>query len=261
VSGRLGPGVLFLTVVIANLVADMPAGWGQSGSIPKEFVYLRDVDPSILQDVRYATANNFTGEPVPGYEAAECILLRQTDLASQSLSLKVYDCYRPRRAVRAFVQWANDGKDSGSTKRFYPALNKNELFAARYISSASGHSRGAAVDLTLVQLPVRPQPAFDPQRKYGACTGAVEDRAPDNSVDMGTGFDCFDAKSHTASADITAEQRRWRGILVAAMARHQFKNYAGEWWHFTYQMREGVALPAHDFPILPRRPNPHPPRG
>ena len=263
-------GAFFAMVVMTNLLWDVPDGWGQGASMPKEFVYLHDIDPSILQDVRYATADNFTGKPVPGYGASECVLLRpvaealkrvQADLAGQGLSLKVYDCYRPQRAVRAFAQWANDGNPSGATKRFYPALNKNELFAARYISSASGHSRGIAVDLTLVQLPARPQPAFDPKRRYGPCTGPAEERAPDNSVDMGTGFDCFDLRSHTASVEISTEQRRWRGVLVAAMERHRFKNYAGEWWHFTYQMPGAPALLAYDFPILPRRPAAVPPPG
>jgi D-alanyl-D-alanine dipeptidase len=261
VHGRILAGAVFTMVLMTDLFAHVPDGFGQGASIPKEFVYLRDIDLSILQDIRYSSANNFTGKPVPGYGAAECILLRpaaealkrvQVDLASQNLSLKVYDCYRPRRAVQAFVQWANDGKDSEATKRFYPGLKKSELFAARYISSASGHSRGNAVDLSLVQLPPRPQAAFDPNRRYGTCAAPAEERAPDNSVDMGTGFDCFNARSHTATPDISAEQQRWRGILVAAMERHQFKNYAGEWWHFTYQMPGSPVLKAHDFPILPR---------
>jgi zinc D-Ala-D-Ala dipeptidase len=248
-------------ILMTGLFAQASGGWGQTASMPADFVYLRDIDPGILQDVRYAGANNFTGRPVPGYATAECVLLRpvaqalaqvQADVAGRSLSLKVYDCYRPQRAVKAFVQWANDGKDSGATKRFYPNLKKSELLAARYIAAASGHSRGIAVDVTLVQLPVTPQPPFDPKRSYGACTARAEDRAPDNSIDMGTGFDCFDPRSHTAGADISAEQQRWRGILVAAMEQHRFKNYAGEWWHFTYQMRGSASLPAYDFPILPR---------
>jgi D-alanyl-D-alanine dipeptidase len=242
---------------MANLASTLPDGWGQSMSIPDEFIYLRDVDLSIIQDIRYASQNNFIGTAVPGYGAAECMLLvpvgdalkrAQVDLAAKNLSLKVYDCYRPRGAVQTFVQWANDGKDSESTKRFYPRLNKNELFAERYISSESQHSRGNAVDLTLVQLPAKPQPAFDPRKRYGACSGAAEHRAPDNSIDMGTGFDCFDARSHTA------EQERWRKMLVVVMERHSFKNYTGEWWHFTYQIQGATALRSYDFPILPRLP-------
>ena len=247
--------------VMTDLVSDMPAGWGQGPAMPKEFVYLRDIDPAIMQDVRYAGADNFTGKPVPGYEAAECILLApvaqalkrvQADLAPQALSLKVYDCYRPRRAVEAFVQWANDGSEDAPGRRFHPRLNKRDLLAARFISPASGHSRGIAVDLTLVQLPAKPQLPFDPQRRYGACDGPVALRAPDNSVDMGTAFDCFDARSNTAHPDISPEQRRWRMTLVAAMERHDFKNYAGEWWHFIYQMAGAADLTAYDFPIVAR---------
>jgi zinc D-Ala-D-Ala dipeptidase len=249
---------------MTTFASNLPNGWGQSASIPKEFVYLRDLDPSIIQDIRYAGPDNFTGLPVPGYEAAECVLLRpvaealkqvQADLAAQKLSLKVYDCYRPRRAVQAFVQWANDGNDSESTKRFYPRLNKNDLLATRYISSESGHSRGNAVDLTLVQLPAKLQHPFDPGK--AVCSGPAEQRAPDNSVDMGTGFDCFDARSHSGNSEISVEQQRWRRMLIAVMERHKFQNYAREWWHFTYP--GDAALKSYDFPILPRRPAGDPP--
>ena len=228
-------------VVMTDLVAAPSDGSGQGRSIPKEFVYLREVDPTIIADIRYAGADNFTGKPVPGYGAAECLLLRpvaealkrvQAELAGRNLSLKVYDCYRPKRAVQAFVQWANDGNDGAATKRFYPRLNKSELFAQRYISSASGHSRGNAVDLTLVQLPAKPQAAFDPKRTYGDCSGPAEHRAPDNSVDMGTGFDCFDARSHTAS----------RGHLrrAAALARHAGRGHGAA--QFQELFRRVVAL-------------------
>jgi len=242
-------------------VANVPAVRAQSQEKPKEFVYLRDVDPSILQDIRYASEDNFTGKPVPGYAAAECILLRpvaealkriQKDLVRQNLSLKVYDGYRPQCAVQAFAEWTKDGNDDESTRRFYPHLKKSELFAKGYISLASGHSRGNAVDLTMVQLPAQPQPPFDPKRKYGPCTGPAEDRAPDNSVDMGTDFDCFDPRSHTTHPEISPEQQRWRSFLITSMGRYQFKNYAGEWWHFTHQMPGAAALKSYDFPILPR---------
>jgi D-alanyl-D-alanine dipeptidase len=250
-----------MMAVMIDLVSNTPNAVAQPPAIPSGFVYLRDVDPGILQDVRYAGPNNFTGKPVPGYKAAECILLLpvaqalkrvQADLAAQKLSLKVYDCYRPQRAVQAFLQWAGDGNDDALSRRFHPLLNKSELFVERYISAASGHSRGNAVDLTLVQLPAKPQAAFDPQRSYGPCTGPIEERAPDNSVDMGTSFDCFDPRSRTASPEISVQQRRWRMTLVSAMERHNFKNYAGEWWHFTYQMPDDAALQSYDFPISPR---------
>jgi D-alanyl-D-alanine dipeptidase len=220
-------------------------------------VYLSDIDPSILQDMRYAQADNFTGGRVAGYEAGECILLRsaaealaqvQADLRSKQLSLKVYDCYRPVRAVRAFVAWAERPED-GTTKRYYPRLDKRTLFAQGYIARQSSHSRGDTVDLTLVALPAGEPKAYDKAAKYASCTGPAADRAPDTGVDMGTGFDCFDSMSHTASGSLTAEQRRWRTTLVEAMARRGFRNFSREWWHFTHAAGGGRMF---DFPVRPR---------
>jgi zinc D-Ala-D-Ala dipeptidase len=229
-------------------------------TLPPALVYLRDVDPSIAQDMRYASSDNFVGRPLPGYDAPECILRRdaaaalkqvQADLAASGLGLKVYDCYRPTRAVRAMAHWASDGRPGGASRRFFPKLPKDALFALGYIATRSRHSIGTAVDLTLIeranQLPV----AFDPAVSYGACTGAADQRAPDNSLDMGTGYDCFDAMSHTASGAVSAEQRRRRNLLVAAMAKRGFRNYHREWWHFSYP--GATPLASYDFPIRPRR--------
>jgi zinc D-Ala-D-Ala dipeptidase len=222
--------------------------------LPEGFVYLRDVAPSIVQDMRYAGFENFTGRPLPGYNAPECVLWRdvaealarvQADLEKQSLGLKVYDCYRPTRAVRAFARWAQEG-DDGATNRFYPTLEKRSLFAQGYIAAHSRHSTGTAVDLTLVRLGAPPAPAFDRNAAYGPCTGPPAQRAPDNSLDMGTGFDCFDDKSHTASTAISAEQKRWRLMLVAAMRARGFNNYFREWWHFGFGARPAQV---YDFPI------------
>src|SRR5450759_3875569 len=152
--------------------------------LPAGFVYLRDVEPSIAQDMRYAGSDNFTGQPLPGYGAAH-----------------------------------------------------------------SAHSTGSAVDLTLIQRPAAPAPPFDRSAAYGSCTGPAAQRAPDNSLDMGTGFDCFDARSHTASAANTPAQMRWRAHLVAAMRAHGFHNYFREWWHFSFGPRGGQA---YDFPIVAR---------
>src|ERR1017187_1903988 len=147
--------------------------------LPDGFVYLRDVDPSIAQDMRYAGSDNFTGHPLPGYGAGECVLRRavaealaqvQADLVRENLSLKVYDCYRPTRAVRAFMRWANDGARDAPTKRFFPALEKHMLFASGYIAAHSAHSTGSAVDLTLIARPAAPAPPFDPHAAYGPCT-------------------------------------------------------------------------------------------
>ena len=230
-------------------------------ALPAGFVYLRDVEPAIAQDMRYAGFNNFVGRPLAGYEAAECILRRdvalalkrvQADLAEAGLGLKVYDCYRPARAVRTMLKWATDGRPGGPTKRFYPKLQKNTLFGLGYIATVSAHSTGTTIDLTLVAAARAPVAAFDPTIAYGVCTDTAARRSPDDSIDMGTGFDCFDPISHTASAGIGAEQRRWRTVLVAAMGKRGFKNYFREWWHFTYG--ESATLPHYDVPIRPAGP-------
>ena len=226
--------------------------------LPPGFVYLRDVDPSIAQDIRYASSDNFTGRPLPGYNAAECVLRReaaealkrvQADLGRQNLSLKVYDCYRPTRAVRAMESWAHNGDESEATRRFYPSLRKRNLFALGYIAAQSRHSTGTAIDLTVIKLPAAPAPRFDPAARYGPCTGPAAKRAPDNSVDMGTAFDCFDTRSYLASSAIAPEQRRWRNLLNAAMRRHGFSNYFREWWHYSFSVAEPRA---YDFAIGPR---------
>jgi D-alanyl-D-alanine dipeptidase len=130
------------------------------GRLPPDFVYLRDVDATIEQDMRYAGAKNFTGRPLPGYGAAECVLRRdaaaalkmvQDHLRGSGLSLKVYDCYRPQRAVSAMASWAGAPEDN-ATKRFYPRRDKQKLFAEGWISPRSRHSAGIAVDLTLVPI-------------------------------------------------------------------------------------------------------------
>jgi len=231
--------------------------------LPPGFVYLRDVDPSIAQDIRYATYDNFTGHPLPGYNASECILRReaaaalkqvQADLVPNKLSLKVYDCYRPTRAVRAMAAWAQNSKNAGAdaeaTRRFYPALSKHNLFALGFIAVQSRHSTGTAIDLTLIRLPAAAGEHFDPTARYGPCTGPASRRAPDNGIDMGTGFDCFDLRSYRDSSAISAEQRRWRGVLNVAMRRHGFANYFREWWHFSFY---GAPEPrTYDFAIVPR---------
>jgi D-alanyl-D-alanine dipeptidase len=218
-----------------------PLARGQ-GRLPADFVYLRTIEPGIQQDMRYAGANNFVGHSLPGYHAAECILRRaaalalkavQADLMRQGNSLKVYDCYRPTRAVAAMARWAQDARTVPDTSRFYPDLKKNRLFDLGYIAGHSGHSRGVAVDLTIVTRNT-PLPPYNAQGRYGPCAGPAAARAPDNSLDMGTGFDCFDVKSHTYAASITADERAHRRILLDAMARHGFRNYSREWWHFSY---------------------------
>jgi len=210
---------------------------------PPNMVALRRIDPSIRQDMRYAGPDNFTGRALPGYRKGECYLQRaaalalkrvQADLAAQGLSLKVYDCYRPTRAVAGMARWAGDMHATPDTRRFYPGLNKAHLFSLGYIASHSAHSRGVAVDLTLVPRNPEAVPAYDARARYGACAGPAAAREPDDSLDMGTSFDCFSVKSRTRAPDLTPEQRSNRDRLQQAMSRHGFHNYFREWWHFTF---------------------------
>ena len=176
-------------------VAAMLAGQAHAQSLPGGFVFLRDVDPTILQDIRYAGRNNFIGRPLAGYQAGECVVKRDVGLAlknvqqaltPQKRSLKMLDCYRPDRAVHEMVVWAQNGRETVAERRYNPAFGKADLFRLGYIAEHSGHSTGATVDLTLVDLSADNSAAFDPGQAYADCTAAARLRAPEGSVDMGT---------------------------------------------------------------------------
>jgi zinc D-Ala-D-Ala dipeptidase len=244
-------------IVRAMLVAALlTAGTApmSAGSMPNGFVYLREVDPSIQQDMRYAGSNNFTRAPVPGYGAPECVLVRQAaealkaaqaDLKPLGLSLKVYDCYRPTQAVAAFVDWSKKPDDPHAKLEHYPELPKSALFP-EYIATQSGHSRGATLDVTIV--PLGSSSAVSDGEDDIACTSA---QPSDNSLDMGTSFDCFDPKANTDAPGLTPDQERNRKLLLDVMSRHGFKNYPKEIWHFTFEP-EPYPETYFDFPILPR---------
>lgn len=253
---RCGGRALFCAVLLGLGLAGPALG----SQLPPGFVYLREVAPDILQDMRYAGPDNFTGRKVPGYDAPQCILRRevaeamskaQAELRGQSLGLKVYDCYRPARATRAFLKWIGDDAASGS-RRYFPRTDKATLHMQGYISPNSAHSHGIAVDLTLVRLPAAEQQAFDRSARYGPCNGPASGRAPDNSLDMGTGFDCFDAMSQTESPAVSGETRDMRRLLRTVMRKHGFQSYWREWWHFSFATP--TPGPARDFAIgEPRR--------
>ncbi len=247
---RLTP--LLLTAI--GLAA--PAG---AETLPGGFAYLAEIDPTIRQDIRYAGVNNFIGRPLAGYAAAECVVKRdvglalkrvQEELARQHLSLKMLDCYRPVRAVHDMAAWSQNGHETPAERRYNPAFSKKDLFRLGYIAHHSGHSTGSAVDLTIVDLNADNSATFDPNKAYADCTAPEAVRAPEGSVDMGTGYDCCDLKAHTAARSITEDQRRWRMLLVNAMAKQGFVNYAKEWWHFSLP---GAGGPAYDFPVKPRQ--------
>ncbi len=186
--------------------------------IPDNFVHLREVIRDIVEDVRYYSADNFVGERIPGYEHSRLILtleaalaLRkvQHELAYAGLALKVFDAYRPQRAVDFFGSWAADLNDTRMQARFYPRVHKQELFPQGYLVHQSSHSRGSTVDLTLID----------------AITG--------NELDMGTEFDFFDLKSWPASTEVAAAPRANRLLLRAMMTAAGFAGVEAEWWHFT----------------------------
>ena len=203
-----------------------------AGSSPLVDMHL--VSPGIQQDIRYATANNFTGKRVTGYHSAKCLLhvpvanalaAVERGLRSRGYALIVYDCYRPTIAVADFMRWAADGADTVTKATYYPELAKSDL-VPDYIAEKSGHSKAATVDVGLLDC------------RSGHCI----------RVDMGTAFDFFGIEANTDWPGASAEQRSARQLLLQAMAEQGFRNYPLEWWHFTWQ---AGSLPdtAYDFPI------------
>lgn len=254
-------GLLAVSVSAAISVAAPPLRADAGAAAPADFVDLREVDPTILSDIRYVTEHNFVGDPVDGYLAPLCILTRpaaealsraQHDFLERGLTLKVYDCYRPQRAVDDFVRWADDLADQRMKGEFYPRVDKSALFDDGYIAARSGHSRGSTLDVTLVELPTaesavqpytRGQPLVD-------CTAPQQVRFPDDSIDMGTGFDCFDTLANTADPRIDGDQAKNRLLLAEGLERQGFVNYDKEWWHFTFQP-EPYPETYFDFPVDP----------
>jgi D-alanyl-D-alanine dipeptidase len=208
---------------------------------PNDFVNLNTVAPEIQYDLRYFADHNFVGRRIDGYEAPVCLLTSQAAQALKSvedrllpmgLTLKVYDCYRPQRAVDDFARWAKDLSSTKMRTEFYPQVEKSQLFNEGYIAYRSGHSRGSTVDLTIV--PAGSQiPAYDQRRKQISCTAPASQRAPDNSLDFGTGYDCFSPLSHPDSQEVSPQQRANRLLLQSLMVQAGFKPLDTEWWHFT----------------------------
>jgi len=199
---------------------------------PAAFVDVATVVPGLVADMRYAGSHNFVGRPIDGYQAPHCLLTKPAadalaavarDLAPQKLVIKVFDCYRPTRAVENFVRWARDLNDTAGKAEFYPDLDKRTLFRDGYIASHSGHSRGSTIDLTL------------------ATTDGRE-------LDMGTPFDFFSPKSWTADPNITPQQHANRMVLATAMLRRGFRGYDKEWWHFSLR-NEPFPRTYFDFPV------------
>ena len=184
------------------------------------FVVLADYVPGIVQEIRYHSTFNFVGERVDGYEEPVALLTKEAARALKAVAnevnvqgyrLKVFDAYRPAMAVRHFVLWGIEDLDLRMKPFFYPDLEKQELFRQGYIAKQSSHSRGSAVDLTLLDMR----------------TG--------KEVDMGSPFDLFSEVSHPDSPAVTEEQHANRMFLQNAMVRSGFKPIDCEWWHFSLE--------------------------
>lgn len=188
-----------------------------TGKLPDGFVYITDLMPEVLLDIRYFSTYNFVGERIDGYLAPTAILSLEAALALQKVSdelmaqgylLKIFDAYRPQKGVNHFVRWAKEVNDTFYKRVFYPNVDKSKLFALNYIASRSGHSRGSTVDLTLVNI----------------ITG--------KELDMGSPFDFFGPVSGHGTQLITKEQTANREVLKSAMIRHGFRISQEEWWHY-----------------------------
>lgn len=226
-------------------------------ALPEGFVYLSDVDPNILQDIRYAGYHNFIGRPIKGYNKPVCILSKPAALALENVqirltslgyTLKVYDCYRPQMAVNDFYQWSLVPGDNLMKDEFYPRTDKGQLFKLGYFAMQSGHSRGSTVDLTIVPLPIMTEPPYKPGQKLEACYAPINQRYHDNSIDMGTGYDCLDLAANVKNKYISKNAYQNRMMLQFLMMSNGFVPYDKEWWHFTLK-NEPYPNTAFNFPV------------
>ena len=191
--------------------------------VPHEgFVYVKNIIPDLIEDLRYFTDNNFMGEKADGYEANYAILTKEAatalskaadELREKGYVVKIYDAYRPQKAVDHFVRWSKTS-DQRNKKDYYPDLAKTSLFPT-YIARKSGHSKGSTVDMTICYKDTKEE------------------------VDMGSHFDYFGPPSHPSfigqypGGEVTQQHKQNRMMLREVMVRHGFKPYDNEWWHFT----------------------------
>ena len=213
--------VISLLFVLCILHGEQRAmAQGNDESVPDYFEELQDFIPGIKLELRYFGEDNFVGQVIDGYyaekvfmtqEAAAALANVQSDLANFGLSLKVFDAYRPQRAVDHFVRWAQDLDDTKMKTVFYPTVEKKDLFSSGYIAARSGHSRGSTIDLTIV------------------------DAQSGEELEMGTPWDFFDPSSWPSNLELPPQARVNRNLLNAVMTKHGFKALPEEWWHFTLE--------------------------
>jgi len=197
------------------------------------FVSVTDVIPDAVTDIRYCSDHNFVGTRIDGYEEPLALLSEETaaalknaaeDFRKEGYLIKLFDAYRPRRAVAHFAAWAEDLNDTKMKQQYYPSVDKSALFDLGYIASFSGHSRGSKVDMTLV------------------------DELSGKELDMGGGFDFFDESSHPSYSGVTEEQYRNRMLLREVMLQNGFDPCSTEWWDFTLS-DEPYPDTYFDFPV------------
>lgn len=224
-------------VRVLMMVAVICAMAGCASSRPNDgrggFAALAEAVPDVILEPRYYSTYNFVGERIDGYEepcalltkeAARALRAASDDCVRRGYRLKIYDAYRPQRAVAHFVRWASDVGDTRMKPYFYRDLDKSVLFERGYIAEKSGHSRGSTVDLTLFDM------------KTG------------KEVDMGGTFDWFGLESHPDYKGVTKEQFANRMLLREIMLAHGFKPLPEEWWHFTL-VNEPYPDSYFDFPV------------
>ena len=184
------------------------------------FVSIGEAIPDVILEIRYYSTFNFIGERIDGYEQPVALLTKEAaarlkeageELAGRGYRMRIYDAYRPQKAVEHFMRWAKDPADTRMKAYFYPDLDKSVLIPQGYIAEHSGHSRGSTVDLTLF------------------------DMRTEKDADMGGPFDFFGEISHPDCRRVTPEQYQNRMLLRESMLRFGFKPLAEEWWHFTLE--------------------------
>ena len=203
-----------------------------ANDLPKGFVYVKDIIPNIVVEIRYHGSNNFVGASIDGYKESRCILTlsaaarlknAQNELQHFGLGLKIFDAYRPQKAVDHFVRWSKN-KDTNMKVEYFPDVPKEDLFKEGYIASRSGHSRGSTVDLSIISLKDMKE------------------------LDMGTDYDFFGKESWPSNMKISAGQRANRMLLQSLMKKYGFRPLKEEWWHFTMN-DEPFPNTYFDFPV------------
>jgi D-alanyl-D-alanine dipeptidase len=211
-----------------------------SKALPEGFVYLEDVDPTIKKSLLYFTNNNFVGCPIDGYEEHKVITTKEVALRLKEAQktfnrdgycIVIYDTYRPQMAVDHFVRWSQDEHDQKMKSWFYPRIDKSKSFELGYLSKRSTHTRGSAVDLTLIEIGKDLHEIVPEPRKL--LDGGEIIFLNDGTIDMGSSFDLFDEASHFINHCVSPEAKQKREYLQKIMVEHGFNPYAKEWWHFS----------------------------